>query len=195
MADKIDLDPSCGLICVDVQKDFFPGGALPAPDAPAILPQLNEYTQDTFKMRGCPVFLTRDWHPPDHVSFEEQGGPWPPHCVQDTEGAEFHPDFRHPGGAPVVSKGRETDEEAYSGFDGTALAHDLREMGVDKVFLGGLTTEYCVKATALDALEEGFDVYVFTDAIAPVDEQDGKEALAEVQEAGARLITKDDLDL
>lgn len=193
MADEIELTHECGLLCVDVQKDFFPGGALPAPDADEIIPRLNRYSQELFKMQGLPVFLTRDWHPEDHCSFEDQGGPWPPHCVRDTEGAEFHPDFRHPGAAPVISKGTEPDQEAYSGFDGTQLAKDLREMGVEKVFVGGVTTEYCVKETVIDAIDEGFEVYVCTDAIAPVDEQDGKEALQEMQEAGAELITAEDI--
>lgn len=191
----IELTHDCGLICVDVQKDFFPGGALPAPNADEILPRMNEYTQTIFKMSGLPVFLTRDWHPPDHCSFKDRGGPWPPHCVQDTEGAEFHPDFRHPGGSPVISKGTDPDEDAYSGFDGTDLAKDLREMGVETTFIAGVTTEYCVKETALDALKEGFDVYVFTDAIRAVDETDGKEALQELQEAGVELVGKEDLDL
>lgn len=189
----VELDHTSGLLCIDMQKDFFPGGAAPVPDGEEMIPQINEYTQVIFKMQGLPVFLTRDWHPEDHCSFEDQGGEWPRHCVQDTEGAEFHPDFRHPGACPVISKGTDPDEEAYSGFKGTQLEKDIREMSVERLFVTGVTTEYCVKHTVLDAIDCGFDVYVLTDAIAPLDPDEEKAALSEMQEAGAELVTEEDL--
>ncbi len=151
------LRPGDALLLVDVQNDFCPGGALAVPEGDAVVPVLNRWIEAATE-GGVPVVATRDWHPPDHVSFEAQGGPWPPHCVQGTEGAAFHPDLALPDDAVVVSKATAPEAEAYSGFEGTGLADILRALGVRRVFVGGLATDYCVKATVLDALREGFEV-------------------------------------
>ena len=141
---------------------------------------------------------TRDWHPADHCSFARQGGPWPVHCVAGTPGAAFHLDLdlgriEH----VITNKATTRDEEAYSGFQGTDLSAFLRGRGVRRIFVGGLATDYCVKATALDGRQEGFEVYLLTDAIRAVNVQpgDGGRAVAEMRAAGVIPITSADLDL
>ena len=181
---------STALIVVDVQVDFCPGGALAVKYGDQVVPRLNKVIK-TFEDSGLPILLTRDWHPPDHISFRSKGGPWPPHCVQGSPGAGFHPDLDVPHGAQIVSKGDRPSEEAYSGFQGTDLHARLKRLGVDELFIGGLATDYCVKETVLDALREGFSVEVLKDCVRPVDVRpgDGARALAEMQNAGARLTT------
>ncbi len=152
------------LIVVDVQNDFCPGGALAVKDGDKIIPPLNALV-DAFTTSNLPVCFTRDWHPPDHSSFRENGGPWPSHCVRNSRGAGFHPDLHVPKNALVVSKATEPDKEAYSGFQGTDLSSTLKRMGVTELFVGGLATDYCVKNTVGDALEEGFLVNVLTDCV------------------------------
>ena len=185
------------LVIVDVQNDFCPGGALGVTDGHQVVAPLNACAA-RFAAAGAPVFATRDWHPARTSHFQEWGGPWPPHCVQGTRGAEFHPDLRLPAGATVVSKGSAPDEDAYSGFQGRdeggrALADALRAAGVRRLVVGGLATDYCVKATALDARRAGFDVVVLTDAMRAVDLQpgDGARAVEEMRVAGATFTTSD----
>lgn len=187
------VDDAAALIVVDVQRDFCPGGALAVPDGDAVVPVIDGWI-DRFQRRGLPIVYTRDWHPPAHVSFRERGGPWPPHCVQDTPGAAFHPDLRVVGA--VFHKGFDPDRDAYSGFEGVrvnggeALAPWLRQQGVRHVVIAGLATDYCVRATALDALREGFGVTVDPAGCRAVNVRphDGADALAELQSAGARLL-------
>ena len=174
------------LLLVDVQRDFCPGGALAVPGGDTVVPVLNRWIEAA-EAAGVPVFATRDWHPPDHVSFEAQGGPWPPHCVQGTEGADFHPDLALPDDAVIVSKATTPDEEAYSGFEGTGLAGLLRAAGVRRVFVGGLATDYCVRATALDARREGFGVHLIEDGHRGIAEDTSEAALAEMSEAGVTV--------
>ncbi|MBO8174116.1 MAG: nicotinamidase [Thermococcus sp.] len=174
------------LIIVDMQKDFMPNGALPVPDGEKIIPKVEEYIKK-FKEKGALIVATRDWHPPNHISFKEQGGPWPKHCVQNTEGAEFV--VKLPENTIIISKADKPDKEAYSGFDGTNLAEILKEKGIKKVYICGVATEYCVKATALDALKHGFEVYILKDAIKGINPEDEKKALKELEEKGAKIIT------
>ena len=174
------------LIIVDMQKDFMPGGALPVPDGDRIIPKVEEYIKK-FKKRGALIIATRDWHPPNHISFREQGGPWPKHCIQNTEGAEFV--VKLPEDAIIISKADKPDKEAYSGFEGTNLAEILKERGIKKVYICGVATEYCVKATALDAIKHGFEVYILKDAIKGINPEDEKKALKELEEKGAKIIT------
>ena len=190
MSEPVSLQPGDALVVVDVQYDFLPGGSLGVPGADTILPVLRRCL-DLFQQHRLPVFATRDWHPPDHCSFQEQGGPWPPHCVQGTRGAEFPPELELPSRAYIVSKGTDRDRDAYSGFQDTELHARLQERGVRRLFVGGLATDYCVKATVLDALERGYGVYVLTDAVRAVDVQpgDGKRALEEMQAAGAQCVS------
>ncbi len=183
------LDRGDALIVVDVQRDFLPGGSLAVPDGDQVVPVLNAWLE-RFAGLGLPVFATRDWHPPNHCSFVEQGGTWPPHCVRDTPGAAFAADLRLPGDATVISKATGPAADAYSGFEGTDLAERLAAAGVRRVFVGGLATDYCVLATVRDALAAGFDVVVLEDAVRAVDVEpgDGNRALESMRRLGARCI-------
>ena len=178
------------LIVVDVQNDFCPGGALGVKDGDKIIPPLNDVIR-AFGRAGLPVFFTRDWHPPDHVSFKSQGGIWPPHCVQGTNGADFNPDLLVPKDAKVISKGDKPKAEAYSGFQGTDLEERLNNLGVEEVLLGGLATDYCVRESAIDARHAGFKVEVLSDCVKPVDVRpgDGARAIKDMQQEGAKLTT------
>jgi len=175
------------LIVVDYQNDFTPpDGALAVREGDAIAGRINELARSgDYDL----VLATRDWHPPDHGSFTEQGGIWPVHCVQGTEGAELHPDLDTEAIDVVVDKGQDPGTDGYSGFDGTRLAELLRERGVDRVTLVGLATDYCVKNTALEALQEGFTVIVDSTAVRGVDVEpgDSERALAEMRAAGASI--------
>jgi nicotinamidase/pyrazinamidase len=174
------------LIIVDFQNDFTPGGALAVRDGDRIAPRVNELASDP---RFDLVVATRDWHPPDHGSFEEQGGPWPVHCVQGTPGAELHPSLDRAAVDVIVDKGTDPSTEGYSGFEGTTLADLLRERGIDRVTVVGLATDYCVKNTALDALRQGLDVTVDSQGVRGVDVApgDAERALEELREAGATV--------
>lgn len=182
------------LIIVDVQNDFCPGGALAVTDGDQVVSVLNEYAT-RFVEAGAPVIATRDWHPANHMSFNKQGGIWPIHCVQHTDGADFHTDLKLPGVTTIVSKAQTPESEAYSGFQGTELANHLRRLGVDTVYVGGLATDYCVKSTVLDALANGFDTYFLADASKGVEVNAGDVAAAEaaMSEAGAKTMTLTDL--
>jgi nicotinamidase/pyrazinamidase len=177
---------SRALVIVDYQNDFCPGGALAVPDGDQIAGRLNELAASAdFDL----VVATRDWHPPDHFSFAEQGGPWPPHCVAGTRGAELHEALDPTPIDAIVSKGRGPQDEGYSGFEHTALAELLREHGVEHVTVVGLATDYCVKSTALDALREGFAVTVDSTAIRGIDAEpdDSARALEALRTAGASV--------
>jgi len=169
---------------IDFQNDFCPGGALAVPGGDEIAGRVNELAASgDFDL----VVATRDWHPPDHGSFSEQGGSWPVHCVQDTAGAELHPALDRSHVDVVVDKGQNPGTEGYSGFDETELASLLRDRGIDSVTVVGLATDYCVKNTALDALREGFGVTVDGAAVRGVNVQPGDDerALDELRAAGA----------
>lgn len=182
------------ILIVDTQRDFCPGGALPVPGGDAVVPALNEYIK-IFREAGAAIYATRDWHPPNHISFKEQGGTWPAHCVQNTRGAEFHPDLGLPKGTALISKATDSDKEAYSGFDGTNLEKELRLKGTKRVFIGGLATDYCVKSTLLDAVKLGFETVLLEDAVRGVDVKpgDSKRAIEEMVAAGAKKTTLSDL--
>lgn len=179
------------VIVVDVQNDFCPGGALAVPDGDQVIPPLNAL----LRRANCFVVATRDWHPANHCSFKAQGAPWPVHCVAETWGADFHPALDRSRVQLIVSKAMESDEEAYSGFQGTSLADILRERGVHRVVIGGLATDYCVRATALDARRESFDVIVLEDAVRGVDVNpgDSARALEEMKQAGCTTVRTDQL--
>ncbi len=179
------------LIVVDVQNDFCPGGALAVTDGDQVVPVINNLMP-----RFEHVLATQDFHPPGHSSFEEQGGPWPVHCVQGTAGAALHPDLNEGSLDEIVQKGTDLATDGYSGFAGTDLAERLRDRGIRRVFVTGLATDYCVRATAIEATEHGFDVVVLADAIRAVDVNagDGERALAEMERSGATLLTSDGLD-
>ena len=180
------------LLVVDVQRDFLPGGALGVADGDRVLAPINHAIA---LFAGRPVFLTRDWHPPGHCSFREQGGPWPPHCVAGTRGAEFADELRLPADVQVVSKATQVERDAYSAFGGTDLERRLRDAQVRRVFIGGLATDYCVLHTVADARAAGFDAVVLRDAIAAVDVRpgDGERAITRMRELGARVVGSDAL--
>jgi nicotinamidase/pyrazinamidase len=178
------------LVLVDVQNDFLPGGALAVPGGDAILEPLNQCLRE-FDRLGLPLFATRDWHPPEHCSFREQGGPWPVHCVAGTRGAEFPAQLRLPPSVRIVSKGQDLQRDAYSGFQGTNLALQLGNLRGRRLFIGGLATDYCVLATVKDALAAGFGVVVLADAVGAVNVQpeDGAKALQEMAASGAEIAS------
>lgn len=184
------FEPASGdaLLIVDVQNDFLPGGSLAVPRGDEVVAPLNGWIA-RFAAAGLPVFATRDWHPPDHCSFQAQGGPWPPHCVAGTAGAEFAPALRLPAGAVGIAKATRAEADAYSGFAGTDLAARLREAGVGRLFVGGLATDYCVVNTVIDALAAGFAVVLLAAAIRAVDVApgDGERAIAAMAAAGAAV--------
>jgi nicotinamidase/pyrazinamidase len=169
------------LVIVDVQNDFCPGGALAVEGGDEIVPRLNAYIEK-FTKAGLPVFATRDWHPEKTKHFKPYGGQWPPHCIRGTTGAEFRSDLRLPASAIIVTTGAAADEDGYSGFDGRGeggtLEAMLRKAGVERIFVGGLATDYCVKATVLDGLRRGFEVVWLEDASRGVDVTPGDSARA-----------------
>jgi nicotinamidase/pyrazinamidase len=171
------------LVVVDFQNDFTPGGALAVRDGDAIAGHVNDLAASgDFDL----VVATRDWHPPDHGSFEAQGGPWPVHCVADSEGAQLHPSFDAARVDVIVDKGQDPGTEGYSGFEGTSLAELLRSRGIDQLTVVGLATDYCVKNTALDALREGFAVQVDRAGVRGVEVApgDSERALEDIRAAG-----------
>ena len=182
----LSMEPGDALLIVDVQNDFCPGGALAVPDGDAVVPVINRLIQSA-QSAGRPVFASRDWHPANHISFQERGGPWPPHCIQETAGAAFHPDLALPEEAIIISKGTDPDRDQYSAFDGTDLAQRLTEAEIGRIFVGGLAQEVCVRASVLDGLTAGFEVHLVAAATRPVevDPGYGEQALAEMREAGA----------
>ncbi len=186
------IDPARdALVIVDVQNDFCPGGTLAVPRGDEVVEPLSRHAE-RFARAGAAVFASRDWHPARTRHFKEFGGVWPPHCVQGSRGAEFHPGLTLPRGTTVISKGMDPEQDAYSCFqgidsDGRAFAKILEGLGIRRLFVGGLATDYCVKATALDALREGLEVVLLEDAMRAVDLEpgDGARALEEMRRAGA----------
>jgi nicotinamidase/pyrazinamidase len=179
------LGPSDALIIVDVQNDFCPGGALPVPEGDRVVPVLNRWI-NAARAGGATVAASRDWHPARHISFRERGGSWPAHCVQGTHGAAFHAQLHLPGDALIVDKGDEPDRDEFSDFGGTRLADALRRRGVRRLWVGGLAEDYCVRATVIDGMKEGFEVHLILDAVRALDVHpgDGRRALQEMREAG-----------
>jgi nicotinamidase/pyrazinamidase len=176
------------LIIVDVQNDFCPGGALAVGDGDAVVPIIN-----ALGPRFGTVVATQDWHPADHRSFAPQGGPWPVHCVAGTPGAALHPALDTVTIDLTVRKAMVAEEEAYSGFDGTDLAQQLRERGVRRVYVTGLALDYCVDATALDARTAGFDTYVIEDATRDVFPQKTETKEADWRSSGVQIIMIDEV--
>lgn len=193
MSNPPSFEVGDGLLLVDPQNDFCPGGSLPVAGGDAVMPVLNAWATAA-ERAGVPIFVSRDWHPPSTTHFKERGGVWPPHCVMGTPGAEFHPDLHLPGTVVIVSKGMGETEDAYSAFQArdaanTPLAGLLKDGGVRQLFVAGLATDYCVKATVLDGLEQGFRVTLVPDGMRAVNLKptDGEQALAEMRARGAMV--------
>ena len=182
--------PRDALLVVDVQVDFLPGGALGITGGDAILAPVDRLLE-AWRSHGLPVYLSRDWHPPDHCSFAAQGGPWPDHCVAGTPGAQFARSLGRDPRDTVISKATQRDRDAYSALDGTPLAGSLRSRGITRLFVAGLATDYCVRATGLDARAAGLAVVVLTDAVCAVNLRpgDAARALEELATAGCTLAT------
>jgi nicotinamidase/pyrazinamidase len=185
------------LLVVDVQRDFCAGGALAVPEGDRVVPPLNRVM---VALRAAepdlPVYASRDWHPPVTRHFRTFGGLWPPHCLQESRGAEFHPDLRLPPDAIVVTTGDRPDSEGYSAFegrtaDGTTFAEDLSRRRVRHLYVGGLATDYCVRASVLDARKAGLTVTVLSDAVRGVEVNpgDSARALEEMRAGGAEVAT------
>ncbi|MGE5216770.1 MAG: nicotinamidase [Chloroflexota bacterium] len=192
------MEASDALVIIDVQNDFCPGGALPVTDGDRVVPVLNRYIKK-FTREKRQIFATRDWHPAKTKHFKAYGGLWPPHCIQGTPGAEFRTDLALPKDAVIVSGGMAPDEEGYSGFDGkdekgVGLASLLHASGVERIFVGGLATDYCVKHTVLDGVKLGFKVVLLEDAVRGVNlkPDDSERAIEEMVSAGAQKATSSD---
>jgi nicotinamidase/pyrazinamidase len=179
------LHKSDALLVVDVQNDFCPGGALAVPDGDRIVPELNRWIELAVE-RGVPVFASRDWHPKNHISFRDRGGPWPPHCIQGTRGAEFHPDLSLPANVTIISKATNPDKESYSAFGDTDLADRLRDLQKERLWIGGLALDFCVKETAVQARRLGYEVHLIANATRAVNVQrdDGARALKMMEDMG-----------
>ena len=190
----IQLNETDALLVIDMQYDFLPGGSLGVPKGDEVLAPINTL-MGLFAARGLPVYASRDWHPEDHCSFTARGGPWPPHCVADTEGAAFSKELAFPADMVTISKADSPDADAYSAFNGTALADHLRQHGVNRVFVCGLATDYCVLNTVVDARENGFEVVILPEAMRAVDVAagDGERAIARMAALGARVADLTDL--
>ena len=176
------------LLIIDAQNDFCPGGALAVREGDQVVPVLNRWIEKA-RRQGIPIYASRDWHPPGHISFKDRGGPWPPHCVQGTAGAAFHPDLKLPSNVEIVSKGYDPDRDSYSAFGGTHLKEYLRREGIKRVWIGGLAQDYCVRETSLDAIREGLEVHVIVDGTRGVNlsPDDGRHALEDIRRAGGIL--------
>lgn len=185
------VEPTDALLIVDVQNTFCPGGTLPVSGGDAVVDPINAL----LPLFAGRVYASQDWHPADHCSFTAQGGIWPAHAVQHTEDAALHPALDRDAITRIVQKGTHAGRDAYSAFDGTNLADTLRAAEIDRVFIAGLATDYCVKASALDAINAGFEVVAIEDAMRAVDvvQGDGAAAIIAMREAGASMVTSDQL--
>jgi nicotinamidase/pyrazinamidase len=194
-----EMERNAALLIVDVQNDFCPNGALHVPDGDRVVAPLNRAI-DRFCAEGLPVLASRDWHPPVTRHFREQGGRWPIHCVRETPGAAFHPDLTLPYDVVILSKGTDPDRDSYSAFDGTTaggilLEQFLEMQGIEHLYLGGLATDYCIKATALEGLLIGKKITIISDAIAGVELEPGdtERALAAIRQAGGEFMRVEEM--
>jgi len=191
--------PDKALIIVDVQNDFCSGGTLPVPDGDKVVSPLNLYIAE-FMKRDFLVVASRDWHPPETKHFSSYGGIWPVHCVKNTQGGNFHPELLLPKHAVVISKGMDPDKDSYSAFQGEDeqgrnLQQILQEAQVKEIYIGGLATDYCVKASCLDGLLHHWKVFILNDAIRGVDIHpgDSDKAIEEMRRSGAIMINFEEL--
>lgn len=187
-----DYKPGDALLIVDAQNDFFPEGALGVPNGDQIIPILNEMIA-LAQEKNIPIIASRDWHPENHHSFREFGGPWPRHCVQETAGAAFHPAVNIPKNAIIVNKAFDVNKESYSAFEGHTvedifLLDLLSEIGITRFWIGGLALDYCVKATVLDGIKFGFDIEVVLAATKAIDTEKAHQVLDEIKRAGAQVL-------
>jgi nicotinamidase/pyrazinamidase len=186
-SDAPRLTPNDALLIVDVQRDFCPGGALPVTDGDQVVAPLNAWVGQA-QQAGATIVFSRDWHPPQHCSFAPQGGPWPVHCVRDTPGADWAPGLVVPGDVHVISKGTAVETDAYSPFAAEPLVEYLQDRSVERVFVGGLAEDVCVRAAALDAIKAGFQTVLITDACRSLTPESGAQARMELGAAGGTIL-------
>jgi len=193
LSEKINLNENDALLVTDMQNDFLPGGALPVSEGDKLIPVINNYIK-RFEAAKAHVIASRDWHPPNHISFKNQGGPWPPHCVQGTEGAKFSSQLKLPNRTIVISKATDPKHEAYSAFNQTNLNDELMRLGVKRFFVAGLATDYCIVNTVLDARKLGYETFVLIDAIWGINVNPGDvdRAIEVMTKSGAKLVTNAD---
>lgn len=189
------------LLIVDLQSDFCPGGALAVPEGNQIIPNLNQYIK-IFSKNKLPIFASRDWHPKKTSHFKDRGGLWPPHCVQNTKGALFHPELELPKETIILSKGMDPETDSYSTFqaqdsNGRQFEDILKTSGIEELYIGGLAADYCVKSSVLDSLKKGFRVKLMIDAIKGVNikADDSKNAIEEMVDNGAIKVTLKDTEV
>lgn len=190
---SVNFEPNDALLIVDAQNDFFPNGSLGVPNGDQIIPILNELIQDA-QQKNIPIIASRDWHPKDHCSFEAQGGPWPAHCIQETKGAAFHPEVKLPASAIVVNKAFDRTHESYSALEGMTdqdhktLTDLLQELGIKRLWIGGLALDYCVKHSVLDAAKAGLEANVILEATKAIDTDAQQTVIDELTAAGATIV-------
>ncbi|HMB15726.1 MAG TPA: isochorismatase family protein [Pelovirga sp.] len=175
------------LLVVDVQRDFCPGGTLPVEGGDEVVPVINSWMHAGRDAR-VPIYLSRDWHPRHHPSFEKNGGQWPPHCVQDSNGALFHAQLEIPTEAEIVTKGTRFDQDQNSVFDQTGLAFWLHKQGIKRIFVSGLALDVCVLASVLDGLETEFEMLVIKNATRSITPEGGRNALEKMRQSGAVVL-------
>jgi len=189
-----------GLLIVDVQNDFCPGGKLAVSEGDKIIPLCNKYIK-LFSQNKLPIFLTRDWHPKKTKHFKSFGGIWPAHCIQNTLGAEFHKGLKFPKESVILSKGMDPEKDSYSVFqsrdtNGTEFPILLALLGIKELFIAGLTIDYCVKSSVLDALAAKLKMFVLADAVKGVNlkPDDSQHAIEEMVTRGATILTLDKVE-
>jgi len=182
------------LIIIDIQKDFCPRGALPVKEGDAIIPVVNRYIK-AFAKKKLPIFVVRDIHPKETKHFKAYGGLLPPHCIEGTKGAEFHPGLKVPKEAIIMTKGMDAEKSSFSAFhahdpNGMELLNLLKILGVNEVYVGGFTTDFGVRFSGIDALRHGFKVFLLVDAVKGynIDPNDSEKAIAEMVNLGARKM-------
>jgi nicotinamidase/pyrazinamidase len=190
MPDKLEdaFQSGDALVIVDVQNDFCPGGALPIERGDEVIPILNRWIAAAL-IKQIPVYASRDWHPVGHISFRQQGGLWPPHCLQDGDGARFRPGLNLPNSVIKITKGVRFDQDQNSIFDATGLGSELRQKSIRRLWIGGLAEDVCVLASVLDARRNGFDVVVIQDGTRPVSPESAESARDQMRGAGALFVT------
>jgi nicotinamidase/pyrazinamidase len=184
--EKYVIKESDALLVTDIQNDFLPGGTLPVEDGNQIIPVLNDYIKRFQAAKGH-IFASRDWHPSNHMSFKEQGGLWPSHCIQQTDGAKFSQKLKLPSGTIIISKATDPKKEAYSVFDNTNFADQLKMLRIERLFVGGIATDYCVLNTVVDARNLGYNTIVLIDATLGINVKAGDvdKAFEEMLKKGA----------
>jgi nicotinamidase/pyrazinamidase len=212
---RIKVDKKDALLIIDMQNDFIPGGSLPVEEGDLIIKELNK-TAKKFKNAGGIVVLTQDWHPRDHLSFasnhrgknpgdefsSENGaiGPvlWPDHCIQNSQGAQFHKDLKIELANKIIQKGMNPKVDSYSGFQDndkkseTGLRGYLESLNIKQIFICGLALDYCCYFTAMDGVDFGFDVYFLVNLTRGIDLPEGniKKALENMNKKGIKIVKK-----